>query len=132
MLAFAIAQPKIPKGSTVLRPVIRFVNVGTSLLSSVIRAGSGRSVGPLGDRPERCLILYDFEGCPFCRKVREALSMLDLDVEILPCPKNGPRFRAEVKSRGGRLSFPYLVDPNTETEMYESDDICVYLEQTYG
>ncbi|MFP8873870.1 MAG: glutathione S-transferase N-terminal domain-containing protein [Myxococcota bacterium] len=115
-----------------MRPVLRFVNVGTSLLSSVLRAGSGRSVGPLGDRPEQPLILYDFEGCPFCRKVREALSMLDLDAEIRPCPKNGPRFREEVKRRGGRLSFPYLVDPHTGSEMYESDDIVRYLYSRYG
>lgn len=26
-------------------------------------------------------------GCPFCRKVREAVAILDLDVKFLPCPK---------------------------------------------
>lgn len=26
-------------------------------------------------------------GCPFCRKVREAITLLDLDVMIYPCPK---------------------------------------------
>ena len=34
--------------------------------------------------------------------------------------------------RGGRMMVPYLADPNTGTELYESDDICEYLSQTYG
>ena len=112
--------------------VSRFVNVGTSVLSTLARGGSGMSVGPVGERPVRELILYDFEGCPFCRKVREALSNLDLDAEVRPCPKNGPRFREELKERGGRSMFPYLIDPNTGTEMYESDAIVRYLYTQYG
>lgn len=27
---------------------------------------------------------------------------------------------------------PYLIDPNTGTEMYESDDIVAYLNEKYG
>ncbi|MHC5059284.1 MAG: glutathione S-transferase N-terminal domain-containing protein, partial [Planctomycetota bacterium] len=76
------------------------------------------NVGPLGPRPERPLELYEFEACPFCRKVREALSILDLNAMIYPCPKKGPRFREEVKRRGGKYLFPYLVDPNTGEAMY--------------
>jgi hypothetical protein len=33
---------------------------------------------------------------------------------------------------GGREMFPYLVDPNTGTAMYESDDIVRYLYRNYG
>ncbi|MFQ5417221.1 MAG: glutathione S-transferase N-terminal domain-containing protein [Myxococcota bacterium] len=89
-------------------------------------------VGAVRKRPEQNLQLFEFEACPFCRKVREALSILDLDAEIYPCPKNGPRFREEVKRRGGKALFPYLVDPNTGVEMYESDDIVAYLFAEYG
>ena len=32
----------------------------------------------------------------------------------------------------GKLQFPYLVDPNTDTKMFESKDIIDYLENTYG
>lgn len=39
--------------------------------------------------------------------------MLDLDVEVRPCPRNGDRWRPEVVQRGGRSQFPFLVDPNT-------------------
>jgi glutathione S-transferase len=112
--------------------LIRALDVGSSLLASVARLGTGMAVGPLGPRPERPLELYEFEACPYCRKVREALSILDLDAVIYPCPKQGPRFREELTRRGGKAQFPYLVDPNTGTEMYESDDIVAYLFRNYG
>jgi len=108
------------------------LNVGTSLVASISRAGTGRSVGSLGDRPAQRLQLYEYEACPYCRKVREALSILDLEAVISPCPRGGPRFRAEVEKRGGRAMFPYLVDPNSGREMYESDDIVRYLFERYG
>lgn len=111
---------------------MRTLDVGTSLLASALRAGTGMQVGPLGPRPERPLELYDFEACPYCRKVREALSILDLDAVVRPCPKDGPRFRPEVVRRGGRAQFPYLVDPNVGIELYESDDIVRHLFARYG
>ena len=110
----------------------RMLNVTTSVLATVARLGYAVRVGPLGLRPEKPLELYDFEACPFCRKVREALTVLDLEAVIYPCPKSGPRFREEVKKRGGKAQFPYLVDPNTGREMYESDQINRYLFERYG
>jgi glutathione S-transferase len=64
--------------------------------------------------------------------VREALSMLDLEATIHPCPKGGPHFRKQVIARGGKAQFPFLVDPNTGRELYESDDIVAYLFAEYG
>ena len=110
----------------------RVLDVATSLGASVARLGMGGRVGSLGPRPKQPLELYEFEACPYCRKAREALTLLDLDALIQPCPKGGPRFREEVKLRGGRYLFPYLVDPNSGREMYESDDIVAYLFQEYG
>jgi len=110
----------------------RALDVATSLAATLARAGVGIRVGALGPRPENPLELYEFEACPFCRKAREALSVLDLDALVLPCPKGGPRFREEVKRRGGKYQFPYLVDPNTGKEMYESDEIVAYLFERYG
>lgn len=110
----------------------RALDVTTSLLTSLGRMGSGSGIARLGPRPEQLLELYEFEACPFCRKVREALTMLDLQAKILPCPKGGDRFRRALVERGGKEQFPYLVDPNTEVEMYESDDIVRYLFNQYG
>ena len=46
-------------------------------------------------------------------QVREAVTILDLDVAYYPCPAGGPTWRQKVKQKGGKASFPYMVDPNT-------------------
>lgn len=107
-------------------------NTATSLISTLIRTTNGIQSTPLSDKPVELLQLYDIENCPYCRLVREALTELDLDALILPCPKNGERFRPELIERGGKAQFPYLIDPNTGVEMYESLEIVTYLFETYG
>jgi len=97
-----------------------------------LRAGAGSRVVDPGARPVEPLVLYEFEACPFCRRVREALSRLDLEAEIRPCPKGGQRFRGEVVALGGKEQFPFLVDPNTGARMYESVEIVAYLQREYG
>jgi glutaredoxin len=74
------------------------------------------------DAPVKMLELYDYEGCPFCRKVREVLCELDLDYLCHSVAHGSPR-RDELKRLGGKLQVPFLIDPNTATKMYESDDI---------
>lgn len=110
----------------------RTLDVVSSNLASAARLGHGWSVAHAGPRPEKLLELYEFEACPFCRKVREMLTVLDLDARIYPCPRGGTRFRPKVTAPGGRAMFPYLVDPNTGTSLYESSDINQYLAKTYG
>ncbi|XP_024023767.1 uncharacterized protein LOC112092268, partial [Morus notabilis] len=83
------------------------------------------------DPPMR-LQLFEFEACPFCRRVREAITELDLSVEVYPCPKGSVRHREMVRRLGGKEQFPFLVDPNTGVSMYESGDIVKYLFQQYG
>lgn len=112
--------------------MLRPLDVGTSLAATLIRLGTGLAVDGAGVRAGQPLQLWEFEGCPYCRKVREALSILDLDVDVYPCPKGGPRFREDVRRRGGKAQFPYLIDPNTGESMYESDVIVDYLYTTYG
>ena len=100
---------------------------------SIIRLGAGMRIRSTpAEPPTQPLELYAFEACPFCRKVREALSELDLDYIHRPCAKGADRNRAALRERGGREQFPYLVDPNTGTELYESEDIITYLEETYA
>lgn len=81
--------------------------------------------------PKEPLILYEYESSPFCRKVREAACVLDLPMEMRPCPGARKGFADELKARGGKFTVPYLADPNTGTEMYESEDILDYLLKTY-
>jgi glutathione S-transferase len=108
----------------------RTADVVTAWTASILRLGAGMVAKSRGPQPEKLLELYEFEACPYCRKVREALSELDLDAMVYPCPRGG-RFREVVKQKGGKKQFPYLVDPNTGKEMYESDDIIRYLSDTY-
>ncbi|CAN0847064.1 hypothetical protein LINGRAHAP2_LOCUS4772 [Linum grandiflorum] len=91
-----------------------------------------KEMSKLGPRPEKPIEIYEFESCPFCRKVREIVAVLDLDVLFYPCPRNGPNFRPKAIELGGKKQFPYVVDPNTGTAMYESDQIIKYLVDKYG
>ena len=89
------------------------------------------------NRPEKPVILYEYEASPFCRKVREACSMLDLVVEYRPCP--GARFGWSDSMSSvteGLRTVPFMIDPNAELDseankgMFESDDIISYLFDT--
>ena len=76
------------------------LQVATASAQAILRFGSGAFVsGNLSSfkkRPSKPIELYEFEGCPFCRKVREACSILDIDVQYYPCPQGGPNFRPKV------------------------------------
>lgn len=109
----------------------RQLDVASSALATALRLGAGGTATPTARTPEKLLQLYEFEACPFCRRVREALSELDLDALVLPCPKGGLRFRPKAVSLGGKAMFPFLVDANTDRSMYESADIVRYLRETY-
>ncbi len=108
------------------------VNIASSTLATALRPGVGISAQPATLKPEKLLEPYEFEACPYCRIVREALTELDLDAMIYPCPKRGTRFRPRAAELGGKTQFPLLVDPNTGVAMYESLDLIEYLFETYG
>lgn len=105
-------------------------------------------------KPDKPLHLYGFEASPFCRLVREKLSELEVGYinhnvareqiqdmggfgfhftigEYHPV-EGGKREHLMNEEIKGKLLFPYLVDPNTDTKMYESKDIIDYLDETYG
>jgi glutathione S-transferase len=108
-------------------------NDASSFAATIIRLGGGiaRSGSGAGTAPPRLLELYDYEGCPYCRKVRERLCELDLDVLVLPVAHGSPR-RDDLAQLGGRVQVPYLLDPNTGAALYESEDIVAYLDDRYG
>ena len=112
--------------------VFHQIKVVQALLSGIAEGGRGTIGTPHPKQPERALKLYEFEASPFCRRVREVCTLLNLDVEIYPCPRGGERFRAEVKAKGGKLQFPFFIDENTGDQLYESEDIIHHLFKHYG
>lgn len=124
------------------RPINLIAAFGYSLLRCLSGVSVASGVQECA-RPKKPLRLYEFEACPFCRKVREALCVLDLDVEVRPCPKpalvgkfgtadESSRFRSEVADPGGRTKFPVLVDDNEGGIIRGSEEIIVHLFQKYG
>ena len=76
--------------------------------------------------------MYEFDARPFCKKVREMCSYLDIDCVYKPCPQGSPNFRPEAVKKSRKSMFPFMEDPNTGRSMAESDDIIKYLADTYG
>jgi len=122
------------------RPLNMISALGCGLLRAMSGEFAAKGIGQC-KRPATPLKLYEFEACPFCRKVREALCVLDLDADIMPCPKpalfgqygaanSNSRFRAEVADPSGDTRFPVLVD-GAQT-IRGSEAIIDHLWQQYG
>lgn len=97
-----------------------------------LRIRDSSSVLQDAPRPKKPLVLYEYPASPFCKRVRETINLLDLTVEYRPCPGARAGFADELFDRSGRRTVPYLVDPNTGVEMFESGDQIEYLLETYG
>ena len=126
-------------------------NVASSVIATGYRAGAGLRARPSRE-PSEPLELYSFESSPYARRVRETLCELELPyilrnvgrtrlIESIPpfarsflrlnIEPTSPNRRAFLE-RSGRLMVPYLIDSNTNTEMFESADIRDYLTRTYA
>lgn len=93
------------------------------------------------------LTLYEMEGCGSCRRVREALCMLDLAAVLKPCPHGAVRHRsaafaaqfgtnavdADTNCRFTHedVKLPYLEDARTGVKLTGADDIITYLYKEY-
>ena len=103
-----------------------------SVIATLLEGGRGVSGTAQPKQPAKPLKLYEFEGCAFCRRVREVVTLLNLDVEIYPCPKGGKKYRQIVKNKGGKTQFPFFIDENTNDQLYESQAIIDHLFKHYG
>ncbi|MGH8457618.1 MAG: glutathione S-transferase N-terminal domain-containing protein, partial [Stenotrophobium sp.] len=136
------------------RGVRRALAVGSSMLSSSLRQ-PGRLRGMRArpsTAPAKPLELFSFESSPFSRLAREVLCELELPYLLHNTGKArwqdlGPpemrerlsrglstagRNRLALEARTGQVQVPYLIDPNTGVEMFESADIIAYLNKTYA
>ncbi|MDQ8935555.1 glutathione S-transferase N-terminal domain-containing protein [Acinetobacter rudis] len=108
------------------------IKVTQAILSSLTEGSRGMSGTAFPMQPNRALKLYEFEGSPFCRRVREVMTLLNLDYEVYPCPKGGEKYRSVVKKLGGKMQFPFFVDENTGDQLYESQQIIQHLFKHYS
>jgi len=93
-------------------------------------------------KPKKELELWSYEASPFCIKVRELLSSLELPYVLKNIAVGSMQKRKEFQIRFGKkfpkwrqklhlIQVPLLIDPNTEKEIFESEDIKKYLIKTY-
>ncbi len=128
------------------------LKVASSSLTSAARMPSTSLRCRNGRPAQQDLELYSFESSPFSRPVRERLTELELPYVLRNMAKAqwkdmGPpemrkrlfpdepvrgRNREALLARTGKVQVPYLIDPNTDTEMFESADILAYLQAQYG
>jgi glutaredoxin len=76
------------------------------------------------------LSLYHFEGCPYCGRVRDALTRLGLELELRDIQKQS-KYREELVAATGKQMVPCLrIEPPAGASrwMHESADIVRYLE----
>lgn len=102
----------------------------TSTLASSLRSWRGTSASKTSHQPEAALILFDREGCPQCRFVREAFTELNLDVMITPCPIGGENIK-KLEEDIGSNELPFLIDANTEQKIQGAESIVNYLFEQY-
>lgn len=82
-------------------------------------------------RPTAPLVLFHRTDSAGCKKVREALSILDLDVLVYPIPDGGPRWTSVQGFEEG-MEGPVLVDPSSGMTLNNADEIVEYLFTMYG
>jgi glutaredoxin len=77
------------------------------------------------DRQCRDLVLYEFQTCPFCIKVRQEMRRLSLPIERRDAQHEGPH-RDELVAGGGKAMVPCLRITEASGEvrwLYESGAI---------
>lgn len=74
-------------------------------------------------------ILYQYDSCPFCARVRHFLDAEGFDVPMKDTLRDGAAFR-ELLMGGGRATVPCLrieYDSGNVSWLYESNDIIDFL-----
>lgn len=107
------------------------LDVLLSTAASTVRGWRGTSGSKQVQPPKRALMLFDREDDAECRLVREALTELNLDVSVIPCPKKGSRFADDLVALSGNKQVPFLYDPNVDYGMRGAKNIVEYLFNQY-
>ena len=80
------------------------------------------------------LLLYYGETCPYCRKVREVMGELQIDIPLKDT-WHSEQTMEELKEAGGRYTVPCLRIKSSDGDMrylYESNAIIQYLNERFA
>ena len=80
------------------------------------------------------LILYQFEDCPYCAKVRAKLDEKTLRYQKINVPRDRESpIRKEIAEKSGVLTVPVLkvVKDNEEKWIGESSEIIAYIDEKF-
>ncbi|PPR92431.1 hypothetical protein GOBAR_AA28230 [Gossypium barbadense] len=102
----------------------------TAGFAMIGRMGRGNSYTP-SKLPPKPLEIWSYEGSPFCKIIREVLVELELPHIQRSCARGSPK-RQILYEKAGHFQVPYLEDPNTGVQMFESAEIVEYLRATYA
>ena len=86
------------------------------------------------DQEASNLVLYQFQTCPFCIKVKRNNKRLSLKIETRDAQHNST-YRKELLQGGGQIKVPCLkiIDEKGKARwMYESEDIMEYLQDRFA
>ena len=101
-------------------------------VSTVLRGGRGNMGTPTPRQPNKALILYEHEACPYSRRVREVMTSLNLDYESRPSPHKGHVYRDDLEDMAGKKQVPFLIDDNTDDKLLDSQVIIDHLFAHYS
>lgn len=85
------------------------------------------------DQQCQTMVLYQFQTCPFCMKVRRTLRALSLNIDLRDAQRDA-QHRAELMAGGGQVQVPCLRIVDTQGKahwVYESALIIQYLRQRF-
>lgn len=125
-------------------------NVMASRMATVVGGSRGLEAVPARIAAQD-MTLYSFEASPYSRLVRERLCELEIPYKLVNIGKQqradvGPATfrlhlgeykplpntkRSAFLAEHGNVQVPYLIDPNTGQDLFESADILQYLNQNY-
>ena len=103
-----------------------------STMTTLLRGGRGNMGTSTPVMPEKMLVLYEHEACPYSRRVREVMTRLNLDYESRPSPHKGHVYRDELKELAGKVQVPFLIDDNTGDKILDSQAIIDHLFTHYS
>ena len=111
---------------------VNFPRLAASLgVSFIVNNAGGTYIDSNLPNNVQPFVLYAYEGSPFCKVVRETLCSYEIPHTIYYTPR-GSVNRQRLYDETKRFQVPYIQDPNTGIDLFESEAIVEYIQKQYG